>query len=497
VKPRWYLERLHAMSVAEVAHRLRGVLPKRAPSRSRAAYAVLTPTFRPALVVDEALADAIVDGDRDRAQDFDDPRLEYELHRGHDWVVVAPIAKHRDWLARTLAEWRAAHPLGSHVWSSAMEAAIRIHSLLAVAAHADMPICAPMVFEHVRWLEPRLSAHSSANNHLVVELSALVAAARALGELPQLAAFEAAVATQVFADGVHAEMATHYHAFVLEALVLAAASERAFGFSHGWLDRTIVAMVDYLAALRCGDGSLLQQGDDDGGRIVPSTPLPLAPTPTSSRAFRDSGQVILRSPRLHVAFDAGPFGFGTLAAHAHCDALAIYVACDGLPFLVDRGTYKYAGDDGLRDQLRSTAAHNTLQIAALEQARVAGPFLWTHQPRVSLERCELGSDDLVIASHDGFAPFTHRRTLERRGDILRVTDRCDTALPLTVRFHFPPGLDVTLEANVARSARGSIAFAGLGSLISMPHSSAYASLTTALTLEIRGNTEISCEISPT
>ena len=30
--------------------------------------------------------------------------------------------------------------------------------------------------------------------------------------------------------------------------------------------------------------------------------------------------------RDHIVLDAGPFGFGTLAAHAHCDALAVAVA---------------------------------------------------------------------------------------------------------------------------------------------------------------------------
>ncbi len=192
----------------------------------------------------------------------------------------------------------------------------------------------------------------------------------------------------MFGDGVHAEMATHYHAFVLEALALVAACERAFGTSHGWLDSTIAAMSEYLASVTCMDGSLLQQGDDDGGRIVPGFVIPRAATPARSHWFEASGQVVLRSARLHAAFDAGPFGYGPLAAHAHCDALAVNVACDGLPFLVDRGTYRYTDDRGMRDRLRATAAHNTAQVGALEQAEIRGPFLWGRRPSVVLERIE-------------------------------------------------------------------------------------------------------------
>ncbi len=488
--PRWYWRRLRAMSVPEVVHRARRLvmapLERQAPLPSRFA-SWMGPEIPYRLAADRAAADRILRGERDvlgigritLPRRFDDPRLTWELERGHDWVTVAAVAdqdpRFRSWLEQAVI----GEPPGA-----AMEAAIRIHSLVAVAAltRPDPPThCAAMIFQHAAFVERHLSAYSSANNHLVVELTGLVIAARVLDTPSRhMAALERAVGEQVFGDGVHAEMATHYHAFVLEALALVALVERAHGTSHAWLDRTIAAMAHYLAALAC-DRGLLQQGDDDGGRIVAGFQIPVAETPAGSELFPQAGQVVLRSPRLHVTFDAGPFGFGTLAAHAHCDALAISVACDRIPFLVDRGTYRYAGDDTLRDELRATAAHNTLQVADLEQAEVLGPFLWGRKPNVTLERCELADRDIVIASHDGFGPTTHRRTLLRHGDAMVVIDRADTALPITARYHFAP------DAATSGWVR---AIEGTATMRETRHSRSYGAIELAPTLEVIGQSQV-------
>src|SRR5690606_10875381 len=110
-----------------------------------------------------------------------------------------------------------------------MEAAIRVHSLVWCAGlmretSLVLPTLAEMIYEHTIFVSDHRSYFSSANNHLIVELSALVVAALALGGdladlyAPALARLHVELAHQVLPDGVNAEMATHYHVFVLEAL---------------------------------------------------------------------------------------------------------------------------------------------------------------------------------------------------------------------------------------------------------------------------------------
>ena len=432
-----------------------------------------------------------------------DARMTWELNRGHEWVVLARAyaatgeRRYRRRLIAELESWRRYNPVGIGInWASAMEAAIRIHALAWVSGmlRGDRdPVLWRMIGSalhvHAAFVAHHRSRYSSANNHLIVELSGIAVAARVLGRPGRLANWHrdalaelaSEVDRQTFRDGVNVEMATHYHMFVLEALVLTAALERASGVRCVPIERGIARMANYLAAITCADGTVLHQGDNDDGRIVPLLSpdharqllqiaawfdeggpivapagegarlvcggVPRAPaTVVGSRRFEDGGQVVLCDERLRVCLDAGPFGFGALAAHAHCDALSIAVAVDGSRFLVDRGTFRYNGDPEARDRYRMTAAHNTLQVGGREQAVPIGPFLWARRPRAAVERCELAAEaDLVRATHDGFAPARHRRTLMRAGGVLIVLDEVDGAGAserLTTRWHFPPELVV-------------------------------------------------------
>lgn len=444
-----------------------------------------------------------------------DARLTWESNRGHDWVLLAFAwretgdGRYAVKLRERVESWCPANPLGVGInWASAMEAAIRIHSFAAIASLLPdsrdplMPVLARLISEHAAFVELHLSRYSSANNHLIVELSGLVVAARALGPSTRfarnvdstLALLRDELERQVFDDGVNAEMATHYHQFVLEALVLVALVEPV---RHRWLDERIAAMMEYLSAV----GTDLQQGDNDDGRILPLLPIPTT-TVRTSKLFATSGQVVLRGPRVAVGLDAGPFGFGSLAAHAHCDALAIALSIGGQRVLVDRGTYIYNGDRAKRDWYRSTAAHNTLQIGTREQADATGPFMWGRRPTARIERCELGDHDVVIASHDGFAPALHRRTIVRRGDAVLVRDHVDgTSEPCTTRFHFAPELTLQREGERFTILRGTEPIGWLmtngidARVMETPHSDVYGAEVRASTLEVTGST-LSTTIAP-
>jgi uncharacterized heparinase superfamily protein len=611
---RWYLDRLQAMSLAEIAHRcyrtarypvdqLRmGIGLYARPSTAMRAHIaqwrgpepfyfgrelVTTPVSR--ILREEA--DAICAGKRcvlglgwiDFPRDgwhFEpsaksywprhhagrvvasapqhlDPRVTWEMNRGHEWVVLARChaatgeRKYLDQLERELASWRRGNPVGIGInWTSAMEAAIRIHSLVWCAGFlrgtpSVLPGLADMIYEHTIFVSDHRSYFSSANNHLLVELSALLVAALALGgelaelHAPTLARLHVELERQIFPDGVNAEMATHYHVFVLEALLLVAYLQRAHGLPSPELDSVVKRMADYVATIRCDDGSLLQQGDNDDGCILAflrtchadqllsaaaalsqpastregtrSAPegtfwiaggarsVAVGRPPPRSRHFVHSGQVVLRSRRLLATLDAGPFGFGSLAAHAHCDALSISVAVDGRRLVVDRGTYRYNGDLRERDRFRLTAAHNTAQIGSLEQASPAGAFLWSRQPRCTIHRCDLTDHgDVVQASHDGFLGWTYRRTLLHDNGVLAIIDQFTGAgveNRVTSRCHFAPELDIaTLSPSMFRAHHGNSALACLVSsamsarVIETAHSDTYGVHTPAPTVELSATT---------
>lgn len=482
-----------------------------------------------------------------------DPRLTWEFNRGHEWVVLARVyastrePQFLDQLVRELASWRRANPPGHGInWTSAMEAAIRIHSLVWCAGFLRgnavvIPTLAEALYEHATFVADHRSYFSSANNHLLVELSALIVAALTVGgefhglHAPALSRLLSELDRQIYPDGVNAEMATHYHVFVLEALLLVAHLQRTHANPAPRLEIVIHRMADYLAAIRCGDGSLLQQGDNDDGRILAffhtrhadqlltaaaalaaspprgeAIPPPasegafwltggashtsLVEPPTRSRCFADSRQVVLRSARLLASLDAGPFGFGSLAAHAHCDALSLILAVDGHRVLVDRGTYRYNGNLCERNRYRMTAAHNTVQLGHCEQAIPNGPFLWSHQPKVVLERCDLLPDgDIIQASHEGFGAWQHHRTVIHHAGILVLIDSVEGAFQqasFTSRFHFDPALRISATSPTDFLVEFDVAplvwfrtSTETSRLITWPHSDIYAGIGRGSTLE--------------
>jgi hypothetical protein len=173
----------------------------------------------------------------------------------------------------------------------------------------------------------------------------------------------------------------------------------------------------------------------------------------------------LRTPaEIWCAFDAGPLGYLSIAAHGHADALTIELRYGGTPVLVDPGTYAYSGP--WRDWFRATQAHNTIELGGISQSESGGPFLWTrHAPARLLEAegLEENADCArAVGEHDGYAgqEFAghHRRSviLNRESATLAIRDELGATRPVPLRmfWHLHPDIACTLAGNTAEIACG-------------------------------------------
>ena len=71
--------------------------------------------------------------------------------------------------------------------------------------------------------------------------------------------------------------------------------------------------------------------------------------------------------------DAGPIGPAYLSVHGHGDIYSYELSLDGRRVVVDGGTSTYqAGPE--RDWVRSTRAHNTVEVAGADQCEFFGAF---------------------------------------------------------------------------------------------------------------------------
>jgi hypothetical protein len=387
------------------------------------------------------------------------------------WLDQCPCGRGMNWrspleLAIRLINW---------VWALDL---IRPAGAIDAELADRLLVCAD---QHVREITRKYSKYSSANNHLIGEAAGVLAASTFFHGLRGAAAWAREsrhilveqMERQVFSDGGHAELASGYHLFVLEFFTVAALCARraACDFPPAFYSR-LERMYEFVAALAAA-GPLPQFGDADDGcvlacgsparrtaewlavgaavlqrpdlRIDPgcneaafwlagtsesgdlssATPARSPTRALQSQAFPDSGYFLLQhgtpdsTDALSVAFDAGPLGMGSIAAHGHADCLSFTLRACGVDVFVDPGTYDYFTWPAWRDYFRSTRAHNTIEVDGLDQSEMLGPFMWGRRAacrRLSWKPTPQGGS--ISAEHDGYlrrCGVMHRRTLALDG----------------------------------------------------------------------------------
>jgi hypothetical protein len=406
----------------------------------------------------------------------------------HAQAVVALIL---DWIAKNPRylgiNWCSSLELALRIlaWGIALD--LCAGADVASAARASI---ASSVQQQAEYIRDTLSEHSSANNHLLGELIGLLAAAAffpdAEGALEH-ARFAGRrlvreALLQTFADGVSREQAIYYHHYVAEYVLTGmtlmrrlgqdvpeAVSERArrmLEFTDAVTDdagRTFeIGDTDEgtVTGLNRGTGAgpfesllwsgFLVYGDDAfgahaeriaraGGRSGPdrrslywhgaeARPLPEPNRRVARRAFVQGGYLVSQDDDSRLLFKAGPFGYPSIAAHAHCDQLSVCLERQGRTVLTDSGTGVYHTQERWRRFFKGTTAHNTVAVDGRDQAEYGGPFLWTSHADGRLQLLVDEADRFEASgSHDGYRrlsdPVDHHRSVAyRRGIGYLVTD---------------------------------------------------------------------------
>jgi hypothetical protein len=171
------------------------------------------------------------------------------------------------------------------------------------------------------------------------------------------------------------------------------------------------------------------------------------------RAFRSTagGVHVLRGQEALVCVSAGAVGQRGTGGHSHNDQLSFELHLRGLPLLVDPGTGTYTRDLRLRQALRATAAHNTLEVDGQEQAPLnpEQPFLLPEGAHGRLLTLSEGDTVLrLTASHEGYQRLARPLQLERHFALdslqgaLSVVDllQGEGAHAVASRFHLAPGV---------------------------------------------------------
>ncbi len=319
---------------------------------------------------------------------------------------------------------------------------------------------------------------------------------------------------QVYADGGSYEASTGYHVLVLQMFTSAFLLMRSPGIApcEDFVQR-LRLMYRYLAALSDQPGTVSHVGDCDDGRVellgddleqmmnssaeqrhslavssllgvgqqlfaedyagredeslwyssgaAPQEPATVPSLRQSSVVFPRSGVAVARIGELRVDFFAMPNAIQGKGGHTHNDKLSVVVSLAGEKLFVDSGTGCYTRDPELRNQLRSTAAHNTIEVDSEEQNRFSKSpalgFLFgiSNDAKISEITAEESEGKVMLrASHDGYRRLgiTHTRTIRLAENSLQVEDQLagSGSHDFESRFHLPQSWRVKLENSEGR-----------------------------------------------
>lgn len=270
---------------------------------------------------------------------------------------------------------------------------------------------AAAILRQARYLR-RAVEHDIGGNHVIKNGTALVFAGAVFPSTPLLDTglrlLERETRRQVLGDGGHEERSTSYQREVMAHL--ADVRELLARSSDGipvWLEDVLERMERWLGAMAGPDGRLPLMNDAWDGP-------PVTHGDGGSRVLKESGYVVLRHAEDQLVFDSGPLCPRHLPAHAHADALSVVVWFDGEPVIIDRGSGAYSGR--VREQSRSTRAHNTVEVEGEDQCIFLDTFRAARLPRVAEPVIEEHGEVIVVSSaHTGYqrlaVPVEHARSV--------------------------------------------------------------------------------------
>lgn len=266
-------------------------------------------------------------------------------------------------------------------------------------------------------------------NHWWENLKTLVIMSAAFGEKDVhtrvMRRLEAQLDEQVLPDGVHFERSLMYHKLVLEGMLRVWMASKRLGFELpvGFLPK-LKSMLDAMASLERGMGKTPFFNDSADGVAKESGPLIAAcerllgmEADCSKTAFPNAGYYKLYDGDVAVMLDAGEPGPSYMLGHAHCDALSYELSMQGVPVVVNCGTYAY--QTPLRPYFRSTAAHNTAVVGGEEQLECWAEHRVGRGYRLLKAKCD---GDTVEASIKLPSGLVHRRRVELAEGRLYVED---------------------------------------------------------------------------
>jgi uncharacterized heparinase superfamily protein len=266
---------------------------------------------------------------------------------------------------------------------------------------------------------------------------------------------------QFLPDGGHFERSPMYHALLVHGLLDLVNILPEGGRLLGRLRERLPSLLGFLEAMRHPDGgpalfndSALDIAPEPALLLTYGERLGIRPPVPQPSTFPETGYYVFRRGGDALVVDAGPIGPDYVPAHAHGDLFSFELSLDGRRIVVDGGTSSYEPGPE-RDWVRSTAAHNTVEVGGVDQCEFFDAFRVGRRARPHQVRGRVDSDGLHLSGwHDGYRRLAGRPVHAREirflpEGVLLVWDEVRSVRPHAVlsRLHFAPGATVEVTGD--------------------------------------------------
>lgn len=415
---------------------------------------------------------------------FGDVRINWELNRLQFLPHLTLCNEQR--AKDILIDWLDNNPfLQGPAYISSMELALRWISIYRTICIMKTPpdenlmrSLAGLAHASGKFILSRLSTHSSAGNHLIVESVGLFWIAQALCDSSDAIRWRRIarkllweqIPAQIHPDGSPKEQSFWYLGFVLDAVCHYLLIEDKDVIPETFLNRVEKAF-EFVDCMVTDSGNFPDFGDRDDGYVLRddndysgsqffrlltvggnyfnrsewirghshdqgwfqfsngnkketifdkhASEEITGEKPPSMKTYPDGGMTLMKRGEGRLLFRHSHLGLGNTCGHGHADALAILFSWKKTPVLIDVGSGQYNGSQEVRNYFRSTIAHNTIEIGKKNQAEIVGPFLWKESYNTKILSSGKIQGLFVEAEHDGyFRDFSviHRRKVEWNDD---------------------------------------------------------------------------------
>ena len=257
---------------------------------------------------------------------------------------------------------------------------------------------------------------------------------------------------QILSDGAHFERSPMYHQIILYRMLDAIHLIKQNVWENDLLqyfEKVAAAMLSWILQVSFTNGRMPMVNDSSPG-ISPSTEdlsryaaqMDILP---SISPLGESGYRMKKMDVYECLVDCGDIGPDYIPGHAHSDTFSFELYIKGQPLIVDTGVSTYENNQ-TRWFERSTAAHNTVQVAALDQSEVWGAFRVARRAKIiQLEE----RADYLSASHDGYLGrlgIEHKREFKFEPNQIIIRDTLSGSHNVLGKayFHFPSNINPVL-----------------------------------------------------